>query len=65
MDVNIQAAAATLSDLGGMADALTLCRAMQLKGLSELEAQLGIQRATDCGLIETNKDWSLSSAKAG
>lgn len=54
---------AILSELGGNADALTLCRALVAAGHAEGRSQLAIQRATDRGKLKLERDWTLSLVK--
>jgi hypothetical protein len=51
---------ATLTELGGHASALDLCRALVSKGHLKLRSQLAIQRAAERRRMVVNADWSLS-----
>jgi hypothetical protein len=51
---------AALEELGGQADAITLCEKLMSQGHPELQSQLAIQRAAERRRLVVERDWTLS-----
>ena len=51
---------AALTELGGQADAISLCHQLMSQGHPELQSQLAIQRAAERGKLVVERDWTLS-----